>query len=81
MLNVTYKKDFDLKNAFGEVHHNLIRKVLEFHHVPGHVIELITNLYTGYHVSILTKEYITNPIEVSRGALSRVNGSSIQMIP
>ena len=58
---------FDLKNAFGEVHHSLIHKVLEYHHVPGHVTELITNLYTDYYVSILTKDYLTNPIKVSRG--------------
>ena len=25
---------FDLKNAFGEVHHNLIRKIFEYHHIP-----------------------------------------------
>ena len=24
----------DLKNAFGEVHHNLISSVLSYHHVP-----------------------------------------------
>ena len=24
----------DLKNAFGEVHHNLINSVLDYHHVP-----------------------------------------------
>ena len=60
---------FDFKNAFGEVHHSLIHKVLEYHHVPGHVTELITNLYTDYYVSILTKDYLTNPIKVSRGVL------------
>ena len=27
----------DLKNAFGEVHHNLIYKVLEYHHIPDHI--------------------------------------------
>ena len=60
---------FDLKNAFGEVNHNLIRKVLQYHHVPPHVIELISSLYTDYHVSVLTKEYFTHPIKVSRGVL------------
>ena len=28
----------DLKNAFGEVHHNLIQSVLDYHHIPDHVI-------------------------------------------
>ena len=27
----------DLKNAFGEVHHNLIQSVLDYHHIPDHV--------------------------------------------
>ena len=58
---------FDLKNAFGEVvHHNLIRKVLQYHHVPDQVSQLILSLYTDYHVSILTKKYLTHPIKVSR---------------
>ena len=25
----------DLKNAFGEVHHNLISSILDYHHIPG----------------------------------------------
>ena len=27
----------DLKNAFGEVHHNLIPEVLKDHHIPTHI--------------------------------------------
>ena len=27
----------DLKNAFGEVHHNLIQSVLDYHHIPKDV--------------------------------------------
>ena len=33
------------------------------------MIELISGLYTDYHVSVLTKEYFTHPIKVSRGVL------------
>ena len=29
----------DLKNAFGEVHHNLIQSVLDYHHIPKDVSE------------------------------------------
>ena len=28
----------DLKNAFGEVHHNLISEVLKYHHIPPHIM-------------------------------------------
>ena len=34
----------DLKNAFGEVHHNLIQAVLEYHHIPDHIKILIKSL-------------------------------------
>ena len=27
----------DLKNAFGEVHHNLIKSVLDYHHIPDSI--------------------------------------------
>ena len=31
----------DLKNAFGEVHHNIIPVVLEHHHVPEEIVNPI----------------------------------------
>ena len=52
---------FDLRNAFGEVHHNLIRKVLDYHHILPEVRDLVTSLYTDYYISVLTKDYHTNP--------------------
>ena len=60
---------FDLRNAFGEVNHNLIRKVLHFHHVPQPIVDLISSQYTDYFISILTKNYMTKPISVKRGVL------------
>ena len=45
----------DLKNAFGEVHHNLIYEVLEYYHVPNHIKNLIATLYTNFQTSILTE--------------------------
>ena len=36
----------DLKNAFGEVHHNLIKSVLGYHHIPDHIQLIIESLYT-----------------------------------
>ena len=32
---------FDLENAFGKVHHNLIPEILTYHHIPEHT--------AGYH--------------------------------
>ena len=59
----------DLKNAFGEVHHNLIHEVLEYHHVPNHIKSLIGSLYTNFQTSILTEQFNTPFITVGRGVL------------
>ena len=40
----------DLKNAFGEVHHNLITSVLDYHHVPNQ------RRLDSYHVTLSTNE-------------------------
>ena len=44
----------DLKNALGEVHHNLIKSVLAYHHLPESVHALIASLYTGFHSYIIS---------------------------
>ena len=38
----------DLKNAFGEVHHNLIQTALDYHHIPDHIKSLVKSLYTDF---------------------------------
>ena len=59
----------DLKNAFGEVHHNLIQSVLDYHHIPEHVKLVIKSLYTNFQTSIVTSEFQTPFISVDRGVL------------
>ena len=59
----------DLKNAFGEVHHNLIQSVLDYHHIPDHVKLVIKSLYTNFQTSIVTSEFQTPFISVGRGVL------------
>ena len=34
-----------LRNAFGQVYHNLIDCVLEHHHIPEDIREIVKNLY------------------------------------
>ena len=49
----------DLKNAFGEVHHNLIQSVLGYHHISQHIQLMIKSLFL-----------INTPfVEVGRGVL------------
>ncbi len=59
----------DLKNAFGEVHHNLITSVLDYHHIPDHIKVIISNLYTDFKTSIITSSFQTPFIPVRRGVL------------
>ena len=59
----------DLKNAFGEVHHNLIQCVLDYHHIPEQIKSAIKCLYTDFKTSIITSEFRTPFITVGRGVL------------
>ncbi|CAB4018711.1 Hypothetical predicted protein [Paramuricea clavata] len=59
----------DLKNAFGEVHHILIYEVLEYHHIPDHIKNLVSSLYTDFQASIITEQFNTSFITVGRGVL------------
>ena len=59
----------DLKNAFGEIDHEIILKILDYHHFPESVKELIRSYYTNYTVSIGTDRFVTNPILIEKGVL------------
>ena len=59
----------DLKNAFGEVHHNLIPTTLSYHHIPDNIQLLISSLYTDFKTFIITSHYNTPAIPVRRGVL------------
>jgi hypothetical protein len=59
----------DLKNVFGEVHHNLIQSVLDYHHIPEQINEIIKSLYTDFNTTIITAELSTPFITVGRGVL------------
>ena len=58
-----------LKNAFGEVHHNLISEVLKYHHTPDHIQVLISSLYSNFQTSISSNSFQTPVITVGRGVL------------
>ena len=47
----------DLKNAFGEVHHDLIPVVLNYHHISDEVQSFIKSFYSKLHPSILSEQY------------------------
>ena len=61
----------DLKNAFGEVHHSLIRFVLQHYHLPQPTIDLIMDTYSDFQVCITSFQtnLLTPQIPVRRGVL------------
>ena len=61
----------DLKNAFGEVHHSLIKFSLEQHHVQSEIISLIMSQYSDFLVNVTSSksDLCTDPIRVRRGVL------------
>ena len=50
----------DLKNAFGEVHHNIIPVVLEHHHVPEEIVNIVKSLYVQFHTTVTTSRFSTD---------------------
>ena len=57
---------FDLKNAFGEIHHNLIKSVLKYHHIPLSIVNLINSVYSDYFISITAKDFMANLIKFNQ---------------
>ena len=69
IINHTRKKQrsltitlLELKNAFGEVSHDLLISVLKYHHI----ICLVKSFYTDYQSAIATDSYVASLITVSR---------------
>ena len=59
----------DLKNAFGEVHHNTINWLLSYHYIPNIVQLPFANLYNGFHSSIISDCFFTPAIPFQRRVL------------
>ena len=51
------------------MHHSLLNKALEYHHVPSEVKNLIKNIFRDFYISVRTKRFITDRIKVERGVL------------
>ena len=57
----------DIANAYGSVHHDLMRFSLEHYHAPGHFTDIITNLYSDFTGIVKTKEWTTTPFHLGIG--------------
>ena len=59
----------DLRNAFGEVHHNLIPAVLAHHHIPDNIIKAIMSIYKDFLSTIAADSFTTPFLHIKKGAL------------
>ena len=59
----------DLRNAFGEVHHNLIPVVLAHHHIPNNIIKGIMSIYDDFASPIATDSFATLFFHIKKGVL------------
>jgi len=59
----------DLRNAFGEVQHNLIRSSLRYHHVPDTFINIFNIIYSDFRITVSCRDQTTAPIVVNKGVL------------
>ena len=59
----------DLKNAFGSVHHGLIRAALQYHHLPPIFLQLFNCIYSNSYISIAVNNEWTNAVKVDKGVL------------
>lgn len=57
----------DLANAYGSVHHALIKYALERYHAPPCFLSLISNLYTDLSATITCKSWSTRKIPLQIG--------------
>ena len=59
----------DLKNAFGEVNHDLIISALDYHSVSPAMQGLVKDLYMNFSISISTEDFKTPFIRIGKGVL------------
>ena len=59
----------DLKNAFGEVNHNLIRSTLTYHHLPVFVNEIFNSIYQNSIISVVANGVWSKEIKIGKGVL------------
>ena len=57
----------DLKNAFGEVDHELVIYALKFYHAPDHIIQLMQSFYILCHGRVFNTANYRRKRSITRG--------------
>ena len=58
-----------LKNAFGEVHYNLIPVVLAHRHIPDNIIQAIMSIYEDFTSAVAIDSFTTPFLHIKKSAL------------
>ena len=59
----------DLRNAFGEIQHDLIRSALKYHHLPSIFTDLFNEIYNGASITVAVNSKWTECLQVNKGVL------------
>ena len=51
------------------MNHNLIQSVLKYHNIPDEICDIVNNLYSDFHLAIITNEFVCDFIKVRKGVL------------
>ena len=57
----------DLANAYGSVHHGMIKYALEHYHAPLNFLRVVSNFYTDLNATITCKAWSTRAIPLQVG--------------
>jgi len=59
----------DLRNAFREVHHNLIVAAIRYHHLPKEFTDIFVNIYENNFITVAVNTEWTKSIKIDHGVL------------
>ena len=59
----------DLRKAFGEINHHLIRAALNYYYIPPILIKIFDGIYTNSYITVSNGTKWTNPMKVEKGVL------------
>ena len=59
----------DLRNAFGEIHHGLIKFALDYHYVRAELIAVFSSICDNFKVTISRNNSWSEAMVVERGVL------------
>ena len=66
---INYQLSIGFKICLGEVHHNLIKSALSYHHMQENIQSLILSLCINFKTSIIIDKFVSPAIPAKREVL------------